>query len=540
MTYFQVLGVFILPPLLILAVVVPRDLWRWLRDRSSPVDWLPYLVILAHVVMALVYTTPWDNYLVATNVWWYDPALVTGVTIGWVPIEEYTFFILQTLLTGLWTLGLMRSITPQARQLSGGRHLRLWAGLGVAALWLVSTAVLISGWKPGTYLTLILSWALVPVFIQVVFGADILWANRKLLALAILPPTLYLWWVDSLALTDGTWVIDPVQTTGLAVGVIPLEEMVFFAMTNTIIGFGVTLMLSPIAQARAQEWQQRWRQQRSRSAPAGLDRRQLTWAASVLLWLAALIATPLALWGTGQAAFAGLATIGVLAQFAVVLGALTIGWQAQRTTAALVIVLVGSWLVEAVGVAAGVPFGHYHYTGELQPQLADVPLLIPMAWFMMLPPAWAVAEMILSRQRLLLGRLYRPVFATLAAMAFTAWDLYLDPQMTARGLWIWETPGAYFGIPLANFAGWWLTAFALTWMVNPRDLPHRPLYLVYVLTWVFQAVGLGIFWGQPGPALVGFLGMGSFAAWAWLAEGRTWLLSSGRRRVFSRDPSRSL
>ena len=33
-----------------------------------------------------------------------DPNLVTGLTIGWVPIEEYTFFIVQPILAGLWFL----------------------------------------------------------------------------------------------------------------------------------------------------------------------------------------------------------------------------------------------------------------------------------------------------------------------------------------------------------------------------------------------------------------------------------------------------
>ena len=52
-------------------------------------------------MVAVLYTTPWDNYLVATGVWWYDPHLVAGLVLGWVPIEEYTFFILQTLAMGL-------------------------------------------------------------------------------------------------------------------------------------------------------------------------------------------------------------------------------------------------------------------------------------------------------------------------------------------------------------------------------------------------------------------------------------------------------
>src|SRR4029078_4568828 len=55
-----------------------------------------------HVLLAVIYTTPWDNYLVATGVWYYNPQLVTGFLIGYVPIEEYTFFVLETILSGLW------------------------------------------------------------------------------------------------------------------------------------------------------------------------------------------------------------------------------------------------------------------------------------------------------------------------------------------------------------------------------------------------------------------------------------------------------
>ncbi len=53
------------------------------------------------------------------------------------------------------------------------------------------------------------------------------------------------------ALSSGTWVVDPAQTTGLTVDVLPLEEMVFFLMTNLLIAFGVTLMLSAEAERRA-------------------------------------------------------------------------------------------------------------------------------------------------------------------------------------------------------------------------------------------------------------------------------------------------
>jgi lycopene cyclase domain-containing protein len=89
---------------LIVFVCVPLGLLVWrLRHRLWRID-LVLLVGLA--VIAVVYTTPWDNYLVATGVWYYDPRLVLNLTIGYVPVEEYAFFILQAFLTGLFGMWL--------------------------------------------------------------------------------------------------------------------------------------------------------------------------------------------------------------------------------------------------------------------------------------------------------------------------------------------------------------------------------------------------------------------------------------------------
>lgn len=251
MTYFGVLGTFVIPPMLILLVLALRDTWRWLIKREGRVIWLPYLALLTHVLLALVYTTPWDNYLVATNVWWYDPELVTGITLGWVPIEEYTFFIVQTLLTGLWTLILMRSVFKSPQPVSPAKSIRTGTSVVVLIFWMASTLFLLMGPKSSTYLTLILSWALIPVLLQVAFGADILLANWRLVSAAILVPTLYLWLVDAIAIQGGTWTIDPAQTTGIKLGPLPIEEMIFFLMTNLLIVFGVTLMLSEASKHRA-------------------------------------------------------------------------------------------------------------------------------------------------------------------------------------------------------------------------------------------------------------------------------------------------
>jgi putative membrane protein len=170
---------------------------------------------------------------------------------------------------------------------------------------------------------------------------------------------------------------------------------------------------------------------------------------------------------------------------------------------------VSTWLIEFVGSTTGYPFGVYHYTDLLQPQVGGVPILIPLGWWMMLPPAWAVAQS-------LAGSASRPAFIGWSALALTAWDLFLDPQMVAWGLWKWAQPGGYFGIPWVNFLGWLLASALITALVRPGPLPARPLMLIYAITWLLESIGLIFFWELPGPGSVGFIGMGSLLCLAYI------------------------
>lgn len=251
LTYFASLALFIGPPLLALLILVPRDVWRWLRYRSQAVSWRPYTILLAHVALALAYTTPWDNYLVASGVWWYDPARVTGLTIGYVPIEEYSFFVLQTLFSGLWFLAMRKLPAASPAPMRPAPALRIALSLITALTGATFLTLWLSGWEPGTYLSLILAWASLPILIQLAFGADILWGHRRLLALSVIPTTLYLWAMDYTSIGAGIWSIDPQQTTGIMLGVLPVEEMIFFLVTNLIIALGMALMLAPESQRRA-------------------------------------------------------------------------------------------------------------------------------------------------------------------------------------------------------------------------------------------------------------------------------------------------
>jgi lycopene cyclase domain-containing protein len=97
MTYSEFLLLFLGLPILFFVLV--------LRVRLQLSN-LVLLVVLA--VVALVYTAPWDNLLVASGVWAYSHDHVTGFVIGQVPAEEYAFYVLQVFATGLWIYWLAR------------------------------------------------------------------------------------------------------------------------------------------------------------------------------------------------------------------------------------------------------------------------------------------------------------------------------------------------------------------------------------------------------------------------------------------------
>ncbi|MEZ4869238.1 MAG: lycopene cyclase domain-containing protein [Caldilineaceae bacterium] len=250
MTYFAFLGWCLGIPLVLLTLLAWRD---GKQGRKLPValrSWPLGVVMAAHVVVALLYTTPWDNYLVATQVWWYEPRLVSGIVLGWVPVEEYTFFVLQTILTTLWFSWLARrALVTQTAQRAAYR-LRVSGAGGVTLLWLIAIIILAAGWAPGTYLGLELAWALPPIIFQLAFGADILWRYRRLIFWSIAVPTLYLAIGDRIAIQAGTWTIDPLQSTGVLLLGLPIEEFIFFLLTNTLVVLGTVLVLARASQER--------------------------------------------------------------------------------------------------------------------------------------------------------------------------------------------------------------------------------------------------------------------------------------------------
>lgn len=207
-------------------------LWAF-RPRIR--EWWP---LAALVVIAFVYTTPWDNLLVARGVWSYPPGAVLG-TIGWVPVEEYAFFVIQTLITGLgyaWLRARFAPATPAPASRKANMPGAVLFGMGA-----VAGFGLVWAGGNGLYLGLVLAWACPVLALMWAFGGRMLWARRGVIAAAVGLPTLYLCIADRIAIGLGIWHITDATRTGVDLFGLPMEEALFFLVTNMMIVNGIAL-----------------------------------------------------------------------------------------------------------------------------------------------------------------------------------------------------------------------------------------------------------------------------------------------------------
>ncbi|MFD1733558.1 lycopene cyclase domain-containing protein [Deinococcus malanensis] len=244
MSYLQYHLVFILPVLLVLAALTARRRGP-LAGPYNPDDRWSWSWFWALPLVATVYTTPWDNYLVFREVWSYPPERVLG-RLGYVPYEEYAFFILQTLISGLLLLLLMRR---GPARVAARPELVRWGGAALL-LGLAFVGALCLRQERTLYLGLILAWAMPVLAGQWAFGGDLLLGRARLFWTATLLPTTYLWLTDAYAISNGIWQISPRYTVGLNLGRLPFEEMLFFLVTNLLVVTGLMLFLHPAALER--------------------------------------------------------------------------------------------------------------------------------------------------------------------------------------------------------------------------------------------------------------------------------------------------
>ncbi len=170
---------------------------------------------------------------------------------------------------------------------------------------------------------------------------------------------------------------------------------------------------------------------------------------------------------------------------------------------------------ELLGTSTGFPFGHYRYLTGLGYKIAGlVPFTIPLSWFYLGFSAYLIARAGLNNK---ISQNWLKMVASIAlgAIFLTAWDFVLDPAMsqTTMPFWVWDQPGAFFGMPYQNFAGWFgtgavfMTVATLIWKVKPLNFPQSNLGLplaIYVSNFAFAMI-MSLAAGIYIPVLLGLI-----------------------------------
>lgn len=220
-----------LPPLAVLAVAAAP--WRW-----DPLTW-GFLALLLAIVVA--FTFPWDSHAVARRTWEFDPKGVWR-RVGYLPVEEVAFFVIQTLIVvaavevvrrlGVAWLG---GPWPTGRE---AWSLLVVGGPVLGVTWLV---VGLAGRRIGPrsrwhYAWHLLYWFLPVIAAQWLVGPHLLGPRWPMIVVPALVVGAYLCWADLVAVRAGLWFFDEAQVTGVRWrGVLPWEEVAFFFLTSILV-----------------------------------------------------------------------------------------------------------------------------------------------------------------------------------------------------------------------------------------------------------------------------------------------------------------
>ncbi len=221
----------------------------------------------------------------------------------------------------------------------------------------------------------------------------------------------------------------------------------------------------------------------------------------------------------------------------------------DRRAAAWIGALVAyTYVIEAIGVATGWPYGAFTYGIDLGPMLGGVPLALPVFFIPLVVNAYLLCLLLLgTRAETAIVRLLAVIAAVIAM------DVVLDPGAVALGFWRYDAGGAFYDVPLSNYRGWVLSAtvavVALDRAFDRRRLLDRlescPFMLDDMVSFVILWGGISLWFGALLPAAVavvfgvGLVRADRFDARVFDPRHRgTWGRADAPRAPASDDPSR--
>ena len=177
-------------------------------------------------------------------------------------------------------------------------------------------------------------------------------------------------------------------------------------------------------------------------------------------------------------------------------------WGWRKTIKFLLIGYFIAWASEASSIRNGFPYGHYSYNYDAMPGeifFKGVPIWDSLSYVFLSFAGWVTALWMQARRQpqVPLDELHRS-WKTIAwgALFTMLLDVVIDPVAHRGSEWFlgniyfYKNPGFYFQVPISNFIGWFLVAFAIMSAFRLTDrmeeIPRDPDNL---------KLGLALFWG---------------------------------------------
>jgi putative membrane protein len=142
----------------------------------------------------------------------------------------------------------------------------------------------------------------------------------------------------------------------------------------------------------------------------------------------------------------------------------------RGTIAWTVMAWIVAFLSEFSSTRNGFPFGIYRYFDETRTRelwISNVPFWDSLSFVFLSYFSWVLAAALVKKQGSLTDALMKPSTTLLSGLLMMLLDVVIDPLTLLGDRWFlgriydYPTGGTYFGVTLANFAGWFFVGMII-------------------------------------------------------------------------------
>jgi len=237
MTYLRFHLIFNLPLLIVLAALTGTVPWT-----AGEVEAIGFVLLAV-----MIFTAPWDNLAAKWGIWGF-PRGKYSIRLGYLPVEEYAFFLLQSANVMLALRALFHFFPDWqiGQEIEVGKFTLIclaaslipWTFVAIQLRWLRRKS------GPRVNYAIHLAWFLPVVYAQWILAPPLFSGHVGLLVLVTAAFGIYYVLADLVAVRAGTWFFDEKQITGVKLGgILPWEEIAFFFLTSLLVAQSYLLLL---------------------------------------------------------------------------------------------------------------------------------------------------------------------------------------------------------------------------------------------------------------------------------------------------------